>query len=204
MTFRDQMVAVRRGWVWLLVGAIAMAGVGAFLAVRQAESYVSATRLYVVSAVVFDGPDERYSQYRVSPERVASLVQLLNSELTQEAVLARIDSDLASGGLGGVVVSSPPGTVVVDIQVTADSQERAEQIAAAYGEVAPGVIQDVEGESAPIDVTIIDPPSAAVSQSRGMLPNALAGGALGAVLAAAALMFLAWFRNGDDRTSHAG
>lgn len=202
MTFRDQVLAVRRGWVWLLIGAIAVAGIGSLLAARQAESYVSATRLYVASAVDFDGPDERYSQYRVSPERVASLVQLLNSQLTTDAVMTQVNDGGSSGALGGVVVSSPPGTVVVDIQVTADSAEFAEQVASAYGEVAPVVIKDVEGESAPIDVTVIDPPSAAVSQSRGVLPNAVVGGALGAVLAAAAVMFLAWFRSSDGRPGH--
>lgn len=192
MTFREQALVVRRGWMWVVVGAVVVAALGAFMASREPASYVSTTRMYVASAVEFDKPDQRYSQYRVSPERVASLVQLLNSQITSDAVEATSEDGL--DGLQGVVVSSPPGTVVVDVQVTAASAADAERIAVGYGEVAPEVIRDVEGESAPIDVTVIDPPAAGVSLSRGPVPNAVVGAALGAVVSAGLLIFLSWVR----------
>ena len=186
--------------MWVVAAAVVVAALGAWMTVRQPGTFVSTTRMYVASAVVFDEPDKRYSEYRVSPERVASLVQLLGSDLTAQTVAERVGDELDAPWTDSVLVTTPPGTVIVDVQVTASSATSAREVAEAYGAVAPDVIDDVEGEAAPIDVTVIDPPSEGVAESRGPVASAVVGGALGAALAAAVLVFVAWIRWRDPRS----
>jgi capsular polysaccharide biosynthesis protein len=85
-------------------------------------------------------------------------------------------------------VTSPLNTVVIDVQVSADTPEDARELANAYAEVAGRLIPDIEGEGSPISVTVIDQPELGKSVTRGPVANLMVGALLGASLAAVAIV----------------
>jgi capsular polysaccharide biosynthesis protein len=177
---------LRRRWVWVVVGALLLAGVGALMGSTAQPSFVSTVRLYLSTAIQPSDPEKLYAQYQISSARVQSQIELLSSGLMRQAVSDHLASDESSATPQSVTVTRPLDTVVIDIQVAAASPEDAEALAQAYGEVAPELIAQVEGEGAPISVTVIDQPGPGSPVTRGTLPNVVIGALLGAAVAAAA------------------
>lgn len=183
-----------RRWVWILLAAVLVAGVGALTSSKAQQSFVSTARLYLSTDIQPSDPEKLYAQYQISSARVQSQIELLGSGLMRQAVSDRLESDGSDATPQSVTVTRPLDTVVIDIQVAARSPEDAQALAQAYGEVAPEVIKEVEGKGAPISATVIDEPSPGVPVTRGILPNVLLGALLGAALAAAAAVCVGQWR----------
>lgn len=177
---------LRRRWILLVVCAALGAGVGVLTSSLTQPSFVSTARLYLSTDIQRSDPEKLYAQYQITSARVASQMELLRSGLMEHEVsdfLKSEGSDITPKS-ENVTVTSPLNTVVIDIQVSADTADDAKELADAYAEVAPRLIPAVEGEGAPISVTVIDEPARGKSAARGPIANAAAGALLGAALGA--------------------
>lgn len=194
MNVQQMWLDLRRRWVWVLVGAVLVAGVGALMGSIARPSYVSTVRLYLSTDIQPGDPEKLYAQYQITSARVASQMELLRSGLMEQEVEAFLDTKSSDATPQSVTVTVPLNTVVIDVQVAASSPEDAQLLAQAYGEVAPEVIKQVEGQGAPIAATVIDQPDPGESVRRGTLPNVVIGALLGAALAAAAAVTVGQLR----------
>lgn len=198
MNVKQMWFDLRRRWVWILAGAVLAAGLGVLMSSLAQPSFVSTARLYLSTDIQRSDPEKLYAQYQITSARVSSQMELLRSGLMEKEVSAVLQSAGSDATPQDVTVSSPLGTVVIDIQVAADTRADAEELADAYAEVAPRIIPAIEGEGSPISVTVIDEPGPGKSVTRGALPNAIVGALLGALLAAVVVVSIGQLRRRTD------
>lgn len=162
MTLTDYVDAVKRGWVIILVTVVLALAVSAGLVLRKAETYTSAAELLVAPAVT-GSSEVQAAQSAALASRVASYVRVVSGDVVRGQV------DEAVGGIGdaGVSVAVLPGTFVLTLTVTSSDAQHAADVAQAYLDVVPTVIEEVDAE-AQIRVSTIDGaevPSAPTSTS---------------------------------------
>ncbi len=157
-------------------------------------SFVSTARLYLSTDIQRSDPEKLYAQYQITSARVASQMELLQSGLMEQEVAELLSSDGSTATAQDVTVTSPLNTVVIDVQVAADTPEDAQELANAYAEVARRLIPDIEGEGSPIAVTVIDQPALGKSVTRGPIASLVVGALLGAALAAVAIVAVGQLR----------
>jgi polysaccharide biosynthesis transport protein len=179
---------LRRRWVWILVSAALVGGAGVLMSSLAQPAFVSTARLYLSTEIQRSDPEKLYAQYQITSARVASQMELLQSGLMEQEVAELLSSNGSTAEAQDVTVTSPLNTVVIDVQVSADTPEDARELANAYAEVAGRLIPDIEGEGSPISVTVIDQPELGKSVTRGPVANLMVGALLGASLAAVAIV----------------
>lgn len=155
MLLSDYVQAIKRGWVILLVTLAVALVVAAGLVLRKTDTYTASTQLFVAAAVTDGDPEQVYQRNLIAAQRVTSYVSVVSGDVVQQRVSEELGSDVDAS----VAVSIVPETVIMNIAVTGADADRVAEIARAYAEVVPSVIDEVEevDESAPqLRVTVID------------------------------------------------
>lgn len=171
MLLSDYLQALRRGWIIVLVSVLlALAGAAA-IALRKTDVYTADTQLFVASAVPTDDPEELYQRNLIAAQRVQSYVSVISGDVVADRVAEELGSDLGAS----VEVTVVPNTVVLQITTTGADPEQVAEVARAYAEVAPQVIEEVDqvdDSASQVRVTVVDDadvPSAPVPNSPLML-----------------------------------
>lgn len=171
MLLSDYLAALKGGWriiLGILVAAVALS----FIPVLNSTPvYSSSTDLFVAISANTDDPEELYQRNAVAAQRVASYVSIASGDVVADKVAEVLGGDLNAT----IVAEAIAGTVVIRITATGPDAERVRDVAAAYAEVVPGVIKDLEAvgdnTSAQVRVTVIDEADVPGETPRSYLPN---------------------------------
>lgn len=195
MTLRESLLALKRGWIVVVVAVVAGVALAALLSSQTNPAYVSSARLFVAAQTDTDDAEELFQRNQIAVQRMVSYVELVGSEGTaEEAARVLGGGTQASSLTGRVTASTVPSTVIIDLQATGSTPEDAQRLAQAYTEAVPRIISEVErvgdGESAQVSVTPIASPGLGVSSRPGLARELVLGGLVGLVLGAALVLAL--------------
>lgn len=155
MLLSDYIDALKRGWIILLVATVLAVGCALGLQLRKADTYTASTQLFVAAAVSDRDPEELYQRNLIAAQRTSSYVSLANGSVVADRVSDLLGSDIDVS----VTTSRVPETVVLQITATGSDGQRVADVASAYAEALPEVIEEVEAVGAgpeQIRVSIID------------------------------------------------
>ncbi|WP_051683878.1 polysaccharide biosynthesis tyrosine autokinase [Blastococcus sp. URHD0036] len=140
----DLLTSVRRHRAWLVAGLLLGLLVGGVLSLTAVRTYTSSTQLFVGTAGT-TATSDAYEGNLFSQQRVASYAQILTSrELAQEVIDAQ-QLPLTSREVAAKVTATPrPETVVLDVQVTDTSAERAQSIATGLAQAFTARVTELE------------------------------------------------------------
>ncbi len=187
---------LRKIWLILLsgitVGLLAIV-VTIFFITPQ---YESTTRMYVLSQQ--DKGTLTNQDMQTSLSLTSDYVELIKSRTVTEGVIAQLNLNMSSEALlSKMTVQSQSDTRIISISVRDEDPYRAAEIANTVREVAAGHIQNVMDIEAVNVVDTANIPDQRVSPS--ISRNAMMGGLLGAV-AAAAVVILIYLLNDTIKT----
>ena len=199
VSLRDHLLSIKRSWKLITALVVLGAVLGAVMASVMPAKYVSTTRFFVASAVSSDDPDELFDRNQIAGQRVKSYVELIQSDRMTEAVLADLGEDVAVFDADDDITAlALPETVIIDVQVTGSTAEDAQMLAAAYGDVAPGVVSEVESigtvKAAQVALTVIQAAKPGERETPSLLSGLLLGALLGLVLGAGGAVLVAAVR----------
>ncbi|MDP5183820.1 polysaccharide biosynthesis tyrosine autokinase [Blastococcus sp. BMG 814] len=214
MELRDTMAAFRAGWFLPVIGMLLGGGVGAAMALMMTPTYTSAAQVWVTSTDA-TSTTAAFQGSQFAQNRVASYVQILDSERLAEGVIDRLDLDLSAAGLQERVEASVvPDTTVLGVVVTDTSPQRARDIAAAVAAEFTDLVLEVEATTTvptdpevepvttvPVKVTVLDTPEVAEEPSA---PNLYANIAVGVLIGLLVGLALAYARVRMDRSVRDG
>ncbi|WP_107705069.1 YveK family protein [Nocardioides allogilvus] len=171
MLLSDYLAALKGGWK-IILGILVAAVTLSFIPVLNSTPvYSSSTDLFVATSANTDDPEELYQRNAIAAQRVASYVSAASGDVVADKVAEALGGDLDAT----VVAEAISGTVVIRITATGPDAERVRDVAAAYAEVVPGVIEDLEAvgdnTSAQVRVTVIDEADVPGETPRSYLPN---------------------------------
>ena len=188
MTLSDYVAALKRGWIIVLVSVVLALTCAGVLAMRKSEVYTSSTELFVAPALAGGNPDLLAQRNSVATQRVPSYVNVILGD----AVANRVDEAVQGLGDASVSVVALPSTVVLQVTVTSAQAQHAADVARAYAEVVPEVVQELEavnGAPPQVRITTIDEADVPSSSSKAsIVPSLVAGGILGLGLGFAIVM----------------
>ena len=140
---------------------------------RSNPSYSSNTDLFVATSANTNDPEELYQRNATQAQRLPSYVSAAQGNLVANLVdrmSLAILSRCLGAGRGGI-----SGTVVIRITATGPDPEEAQAVAAAYADVLPGVIDELEevgdATAAQVRLTVIDEANLPTATPRSFLPN---------------------------------
>lgn len=156
MTLSEYVDALRRGWMVIVATTVLALAAAAGLTLRHADVYTSSTQLFVSPASVEGDPDLLAQRAAIAAGRVSSYVAVVSGDVVRERVDAAVD-----GGIGDASVSVvvPLDTVVLSVSVTSADPDHAAAVAAAYADVVPDVVEEIETPDdgdAQVKVTTVD------------------------------------------------
>jgi succinoglycan biosynthesis transport protein ExoP len=199
----DYVAALKGGWriiLGILVVAIALSFIPTL---RSAPVFASSTDLFVAASANTNDPEELYQRNAIATQRIASYVTAASGDVVAEKVAQKLGRDLDAS----VVAEAVPATVVIRITATGSDAEQVRDVAAAYAEVLPGVIDELEevGDetSAQVRVSVVDRASLPVATPRSFLPNIVLGLILGLGLGVVIVMLRETLRR-EQREARAG
>ncbi|RFU21301.1 polysaccharide biosynthesis tyrosine autokinase [Geodermatophilus marinus] len=179
-----EFVAALRGrWWWLVVGLLG-GGISALgVSMLQTPAYTAETQLFV-SATNTASTLEAFQGGQLSQQRVLSYARLVEGGELASRVAARLDSAMAPEDVKELISASVvPDTVLVDVEVTADSAQLSQDVAEAVGAVFPQMVAELEGsedgEESPVKATVTEEPQLPEEPSS---PNVIRNVALGLML----------------------
>jgi len=188
VTLSDYVAALKRGWIIVLVSVVLALTCAGVLAMRKPEVYTSSTELFVAPALAGGNPDLLAQRNSVATQRVPSYVNVILGD----AVANRVDEAVQGLGDASVSVVALPSTVVLQVTVTSAQAQHAADVARAYAEVVPEVVQELEtvnGAPPQVRITTIDEADVPSSSSKAsIVPSLVAGGILGLGLGFAIVM----------------
>lgn len=190
MEARDYVRILHKHWVLIVASLLFGLGLAAVYSIILPPKYVAATELYVsVRSGDTAATGDLVQGTTFARQAVTSYVDVVDSAIVLDRVIAELELEVSSGELAGQVqASSPLNTVLINITVTDDDASRAAQIANSVGEVfADVVINDLEkpeGEAASlVTIETIQPAVVPSSPSSPNVPlNLLLGALAGLVL----------------------
>ncbi len=163
MELKDYLRVVRKRWVTIAVTTLIVVGLAAVWTATQTKQYTSSTQFFVSVS----GSDTAQLQQgsTFTQERVKSYSQLLTTPRALNPVAENLDDGSSAGDLAKkITVTTPPETVLLEVEVTDTSPQHAQKIATAIGETFPDVVSQVERpesskEASPIKVSLVEPAS---------------------------------------------
>lgn len=204
MTLNDYLVAFRQGW-WIVLGALVVGlGVASVIVLRQPTVYSASTQLFVTATVQVprNGTSDWYD---VAGSRVISYATLAGGDLVGDRV-----ADLLGGEPEATVsVAAVPNTVIISVLAQGSDQQAVADVANAYAEVLPEVVEEVEEREGGTQVEMTPTARAEVPTSpdaRPLVPTLASAGLLGLGLGCGLVILrdvLRRERRGEDRRSHA-
>jgi len=192
---RDAIAAARAGWFLPLIGLLFGAALAAAMSLLVTPQYTASSQLFVSTT---DGTSTQaaYQGSQFSEGRVQSYVQLLTSEQLAERVIASMGLSMTPHELQDqVVATAVPDTVVLSVEVTNPSPERARDLVAAIDSQFTAIVTELEtpttnstvtvpgsattqASSVPVKVAVIDAPDVATAPSSPQLYFNIAVGAV--------------------------
>jgi capsular exopolysaccharide synthesis family protein len=196
---QDYLTVARKRWRVIALVTLLVLGVAAAGSALATKVYESRTQFFVsITGANDSGALLQGSTF--TQQRVKSYAQLLTTPrvLDQVAQATGVDaSDLDER----VTATTPPDTVLIDVAVRDPDPEAARAVAAAIAEVFPDTVTELEspagGESSPVKVTVVQPPSI---PDAPVSPQPLRNIAIGLVLGLLAGLGAATLRETLDRT----
>jgi capsular polysaccharide biosynthesis protein len=176
----DYLAALRSGWKIMLGTLLVALGLALAPTFGHSPVYSSSTDLFVAANA--DGEDQQdlYQRNAFVAQRILSYVELASGDVVAAQVSEQVGRDLRAS----VVAEAVAGTVVLRITASSSDPEQARDVAAAYAEVMPRVIAEIDDVGDPdsdlLRVSVIDTadlPGAPAPVSR--LPNVVLGLVLG-------------------------
>lgn len=201
MDLREVLAVLRSAWwiplICLCVGAAA--GEGASL--LTTPLYDSHLQMFVSTGDA-GSASEAFSGSQFTQQRVQSYAQLFTSEELANRVATRLNLDTSPTTLQDEVTASVvPGTVLLDVDVSDRSAERARRIADAIGVEFPRFVEELEtpegASSSQVSVTITDRPNLA---SKPSVPDTKRNIAIGLLVGLVVGIALALLRARMDRS----
>ena len=172
MLLSDYVAALKGGWR-IILGILLVAIALSFIpTLRSSPVYVSNTDLFVAASANTNDPEELYQRNAIATQRIASYVTVASGNMVADQVAEKLGGDLDAT----VVAEAIPATVVIRITATGSDAEQVRDVAAAYADVLPGVIDALEevGDetAAQVRLTVIDQANLPAPTPRGsFLPN---------------------------------
>lgn len=148
--------SLRRGWKVGLVVALLVVLAGAVLAVRPFGTYSSTASLYIATKVDSQDAEELSQRSAIAAARTLTYVRALSGNVFADEVAREVGGEIETDH---VIVTASPSTTVIDVTVQDPDPDRSREVAAAYAEAAPGLIQDLEGTRDggwQVEVSLID------------------------------------------------
>lgn len=200
MEFRDFLATMRRSVVLIVLCTIVSAGIAAVITYRLEPQYQSSARVFVSAAQA--ETSAAYAGGLLSEQRVAGYVELVESKLLAKRVQDQLGLVGKPEEVADSVEASAVGeTSVLQITVTEDSAEVAQELTQAYADQLVEISLDIEtppgDESSPIKATIIDPASL---QPAAVFPKPALNVGLAGIFGLAVGMVLALLREILDNT----
>jgi receptor protein-tyrosine kinase len=196
----DVLRAVRSRWLLLVAGLLLGLAGGYALTQVITPQYTSTSRLFVSAAA----PDAAgaYDASLLSESRIASYSEILTSQALATRVITDLRLDMTPAELAKKIsVATVPGTVILDITVTDTSPSRARRIAVGVDTAFVGQVASLEtspgATTAPIKVTVLQPPLVNPSAISPVVPEIVG---IGAAIGLLAGFLLALVRHRMDHT----
>jgi capsular exopolysaccharide synthesis family protein len=193
LELREVLAALRAYWWLPLVGLVVGGLVAMGASQLMAPLYTSSTQLFVSS------PDptstqEAFQGNQLSQQRVTSYASMLGGQALAARVIDQLDLSVTPGELSSQVSArAVPETVLINVEVTDESPERAQEIAEAIGEQFPALVSELEtpgteGSVSPIQVRVLQPPDLPGSPSSPQTSRNVAMGLLAGLVAGVGLV----------------
>ncbi len=130
MELNDVMRALRTKWRLIIAGLLVGLAIALVITATAERKYSSTTQFFVsVTASASESRDPNSDQ-QFSQQRVISYVQLLTGRELAQEVITELGLDVTPAELSEMITATPlPDTVVLEVEVTADTAERAQLIA---------------------------------------------------------------------------
>lgn len=129
----DVLQTFRVHWRTLVTGLVLGVSVAALLSWSAVKTYTSSTQVFVNVSRTSDSASA-YEGNLFSQQRVASYAQILAGPGLAQRVVDELHLPMTAQQVAGEVIAiAVPGTVVLDVQVTDSSPERAQAIATSLG-----------------------------------------------------------------------
>ena len=129
MNLKTFLAAVRMYWKAFTVVTLTVLAAGLAWLVLTPSQYVSSTQLLV--SIQGSTTAAAYQNDEVVAGRVNSYIELLTSDVVTQRVIDKLGLPMTAPELGAKISATnvPPNTSIIDVAVTADSPERARQLA---------------------------------------------------------------------------
>ncbi len=188
MEFLDYVRTLRRRWISItLLTLLGVAGAAA-LALFTTPLYQATTRIFVATQAV-DSAVEAFQGSSYTQQRIQSYVDVANSPIVLDPVIASLGLDVTAEELASRVVAEVvPDTVLMTITVSDPSPSAAAEIANAVGESLAGVVvgdleERVGGEGSLVSLSTVETAEEPLEPSSPNVPfYIIVGGALGLLL----------------------
>ncbi|MQA33377.1 Wzz/FepE/Etk N-terminal domain-containing protein [Modestobacter roseus] len=204
MTFRELGRALRRGALLVAVCTVlgAVAAV-AFAALRTPE-YTAGVQLFLGASEESDGGVVTRQDTAYLQQRMPSYAAVLGSPLLGERIAGRLALDLTGAEVAAeMAVQVPAETVLLDVQVTDPSPDRAQAIANAAGDAFSALLAELEDTpGATVDAVQVTTIRPAALPTDPAPPTATVLVAAGALLGLAVGVALALARAATDDRVH--
>lgn len=179
MLLSDYVAALRGGWK-IILGVLVVAIALSVIPTLRAETvYTSTTDLFVAASANTNDPEELFQRNAIASQRIPSYVTAASGNVVAGLVAEKLGRDLNAD----VVVEGISGTVVIRVSASGPDADQVREVAAAYADVLPGVIDEIEqvGDetSTQVKVTVVDTADAPTSSTPSFVPNLVLGLILG-------------------------
>ena len=159
MDLQSYLRVLRRRWRTILTTALVVVGLAALMTVLTPKTYQSNVQFFVSTSDA-SGNAQLAQGSTFTQARVKSYTQLLKSPKVLDAAATKSGTAKDGKSLSSTVTSTvPPDTVLIDVAVTDKKAVTAYKVAAAIGEIFPGMVADLERVSAnqpsPVKVTLV-------------------------------------------------
>ena len=182
MELQDYLRILRKRWLTIVITTLVVVGLAAAATALQTKQYASSTQFFVSVS----GADTTQLQQgsTFTQERVKSYSELLTTPRALNPVAEELGGGVEASDLADkVTVTTPPETVLLQVEVTDTSPEDAQEIATAIGETFPEVVSEIEqpegNGTSPIKVSMV---KEATTDDTPVSPQPLRNLGLGLVL----------------------
>lgn len=160
MELRSYWHLLRRGWLLIAASLLVCLAAGVTLTFLADPQYESKAKLFVSN--VEEDPTRAYRGGLFASLRVTSYADLVTSEALSDRVARQLNLRPGEDGFDpdDVTAEVLEGTVIIEITAVAPTSERARQIAQAYADQLPRLVDELEttpgSDAAPLKATVIN------------------------------------------------
>ncbi|SDK42805.1 capsular exopolysaccharide family [Cryobacterium psychrotolerans] len=207
MELKDYVRIFHKSWILILACMLLGIAGAAASSIATTPKYVASTQLYIsVQSAAGAATGDLVQGTSFARQAVTSYVDVVNSAIVLDEVIAELKLDLTAGQLASMVASSSPlNTVLIDISVTNSDPELAAKIANSVGQnfskIVVEKLEKPDGEDAvsPVKIETIQP---AIAPTKPASPNVPLNIALGLLVGLALGIGFAVLRSVLDTRIH--